>query len=64
MIILIYFSHLPPYPPKSTSRFKIGINHYVRMHDTLKKSLHYSEDAPLERDNMLLEKLRLKLSHD
>ena len=64
MIILIYFSHLPPYPPKSTSRFIMGINHYVLMHDTLKKSLHYSEDAPLETDDMLLEKLRLKPRHD
>ena len=64
MIILIYFSHLPPTHQKVTSRFKIGINHYVWMHDTLKKSLHYSEDAPLETDDMLLEKLRLKLRHD
>ena len=64
MIIPIYFSHLPPYLPKSASRFKIGTNHYVLMHDTLKKSLHYSEDAPLKTDDMLLEKLRLKLRHD
>ena len=34
------------------------------MQDTLKKSLRYSEDGPLETDDMLLEELSLKLRRD
>lgn len=53
----ISFSHLLPYSSKSTSRFKIGIDHSV-MHDALKKSLlgevaSHFEDAPLEADDMI-----------
>lgn len=52
----ISFSHLLPYSSKSTSRFKIGIDHSV-MHDALKKSLlevaSHFEDAPLETDDMI-----------
>lgn len=58
LITFISFSHPLLYPSKSTSRFKIGIDHSV-IHDILKKKsmlgelASYFEDAPLETDDRI-----------